>query len=309
LEGNRIMPKLFYSLGYNIANSASLKLSALKINEHEYHFDNYEGQEFNLTSWWTPSMETNIFLKFNLEIDEIFADCLLDKDDKLHLVVYSYCPGTKLQHQSSNYAVDINEIEATLVIPANELAEDMTLNAVLTTRFEDIERRKVGSPHVSNSKILMKSWKFLLAGSRTQANIVLQDFSQTPHRARAMWQIRIHENLDMDSWLQAQHSNILRIEVNRSYEDFIQQPLFQIPMMTDLVMLALDHAIRDDDKLDFLQTDSIPESTGTWARFVRTMYLNLFSTGQIGVRQKWVDEQDFMRTRIQNMMAANLEIT
>jgi hypothetical protein len=57
----------------------------------------------------------------------------------------------------------------------------------------------------------------------------------------------------MDSWLTAQHSNILRIEVNELHKEFIQQPHFQIPLMTDMVMLALDNAINDEEKLNYLQ--------------------------------------------------------
>jgi hypothetical protein len=94
--------------------------------------------------------------------------------------------------------------------------------------------------------------------------------------------------------------------VNEIHEDFIQQPHFQIPMMTDLVMLALDNAINDDEKFDFLQNDALAD--GTWARFVKYMYQSVFTVGQIGVKQKWIEEQDRIRTRVQHLMSSNLEI-
>jgi hypothetical protein len=300
------MPKQFYSLGYNQSASANMKLVGLKINSLEYNYDEYEGVDFNLTSWWTPSLRTLIKCKFQIDCNAIFEDCMLSKTDLLSINLFSYCSGTKLQHQSETINVNGDEVEIELEIPENELADEFILNAIITTRFSETFNRKVGAPQVSNSKLLSKSWKFLLSGSRTQANIVLLDFSQTPARENAMWQIKIHSGSDIDSWLQAQHSNVLRIEVNKDFEDFIQQPIFQIPMMTDLVMLALDDAIRDDDKFDFLQNDSI--SDGTWAKFVKTMYSNIFTIGQIGVRQMWLENQDLIRARVQSLMSANLEL-
>jgi hypothetical protein len=110
----------------------------------------------------------------------------------------------------------------------------------------------------------------------------------------------------MDSWLTAQHSHILRIEVNENHKEFIQQPYFQIPLMTDMVMLALDSAIRDDEKLEYLQNDSMPD--GSWAKFVKGMFQSVFLTGQLGVKQKWSEDQSLIRTRVQHLMAGNLEI-
>jgi hypothetical protein len=164
----------------------------------------------------------------------------------------------------------------------------------------------VGSPYISNSRLLNKTWKFLLAGSRTQANVVLLDFSEDSRRAKALWEIKISDNLDFDAWLSSQHSNVLRIEVNKLYEDYIQQPQFQIPMMTDLVMRALDDAINDEEKLTFLQNDFVTE--GSWPKFVKSMYLNVFTSNNIAVKQKWRDEQDRLRAAVQHLMSSNLEM-
>jgi hypothetical protein len=76
--------------------------------------------------------------------------------------------------------------------------------------------------------------------------------------------------------------------------------------MTDLVMLALDNAIKDDDKRNFLQNDLMAE--GSWANFVRSQFKQLFPVGQIGLKQKWYDEQDRIRTRVQHLMSGNLDI-
>jgi hypothetical protein len=283
-----------------------LQMVTVKINNHEYSPEDLDSETFNLTSWWTPSMQTDITIKFKVRIDEIYSDCALSKSDALFLTLYSYCPGTKLQHQAKPVAIVDDEVEVELSIPANELADDLTLNSVITSNFLEGSERKVGAPQLSNSRLLTKSWKFFLSGSRTQANVVFLDFSQDPSRAKALWQIKISDNIDFDSWLNAQHSNILRIEVNKLHEDFIQQPHFQIPMMTDLVMLALDNAINDDEKFDFLQNDALAE--GSWARFVKSMYQGVFTIGQIGVKQKWIEEQDRIRSRVQHLMSSILEI-
>jgi len=300
------MPKTFYSLGYNLADVNDLKMINISINNHDYPSEDFDSEYFNLTSWWTNSMTTDISTKFQIRFEEIFSDCALAKDDELFLTLYSYCPGTKLQHHGKPVLINSEEVETSLNIPANELSDDLTLHAVITARFNEKITRKVGAPHVSNSRLLTKNWRIYLSGSRTQGNVVFLDFSKDPSKSKALWQIRINENIDMDSWLTAQHSNILRIEVNELHKEFIQQPHFQIPLMTDMVMLALDNAINDDEKLNYLQSDSMPE--GSWAKFVKTMFQSVFMTGQIGIKQKWIEEQAHIRARVQHLMSGNLEI-
>ena len=211
-----------------------------------------------------------------------------------------------MQHHCKPVLIDSEEIDISLNIPANELSDDLTLHAIITTRFDEKGTRKVGAPHVSNSRLLTKTWKIYLSGSRTQGNVVFLDFSKDSNRSKSLWQIRINENIDMDSWLTAQHSNILRIEVNELHKEFIQQPHFQIPLMTDMVMLALDNAINDEEKLSYLQSDSLPE--GSWAKFVKSMFQSVFMSGQIGIKQKWIEEQAHIRARVQHLMSGNLEI-
>jgi hypothetical protein len=300
------MPKNFYSLGYNLADTSDLRMTSIKFNSHDYPSDDFDSETFNLTSWWTPSMQTEIQARFSIRQGEIATDCGLRKEDELFLTLYSYCPGTKLQHIGKPLLIDSDEVEIQLTIPADELAEDFSLYAVITTRFNEKKERKVGAPQKSNSRLLTKNWKIYLSGSQTQANVVFLDFSKDKSRAKALWQIVINENLDFDSWLTAQHSNILRIEVNKIHEDFIKQPHFQIPLMTDLVMLALDNAIKDDDKRNFLQNDLMAE--GSWANFVKSQFKQLYPVGQIGLKQKWYEEQDRIRTRVQHLMSGNLDI-
>jgi hypothetical protein len=71
-------------------------------------------------------------------------------------------------------------------------------------------------------------------------------------------------------------------------------------------MLALDNSINDDEKLNYLQNDSMAE--GSWAKFVKSMFQNVFMTGQIGIKQKWIEEQARIRARVQHLMSSNLEI-
>jgi hypothetical protein len=278
----------------------------MSINNHDYPSEDFDNEYFNVTSWWTNSMTTDISAKFRVRYGEIVSDCALAKDDELFLTLYSYCPGTKLQHHGKPVLINSEEIDISLNIPANELSDDLTLHAIVTTRFDEKGLRKIGAPHVSNSRLLTKTWKIYLSGSRTQGNVVFLDFSKDLNKSKALWQIRINENIDMDSWLTAQHSNILRIEVNELHKEFIQQPHFQIPLMTDMVMLALDNAINDDEKLNYLQNDSMPE--GSWAKFVKSMFQSVFMTGQIGIKQKWIEEQAHIRARVQHLMSGNLEI-
>lgn len=301
------MLKTFYSLGYNLANELDVQIKLLRINQREYHSNDLISEFFNISSWWTPSMPTNIECRLLVKSTEIRSDCCLSKNDELFLTLYSYCPGTKLQHHGKPILITGTEdIEVSLEIPSNEIAEYLNFYAVITARFDESHSRKVGAPFISNSRLLTKVWKIYLSGSSTQANVVCLDFSKDLTRAKSIWQIKINDSSDLDSWITTQHSSVLRIEVNELYEDYIQQPHFQVLMMTDLVMLALDKAIIDDERLMFLQSDSIAE--GSWAKFIKSMYQNIFTVGQIGVKQRWREEQDQIRARVQHLMSGNLEI-
>ena len=300
------MARNFFSLGYNLADPLDLTLNTLKINSHDYPSDDYDSELINISSWWTPAMQTEIFCRFKVNLSEIRIQCALGKDDELFLTVFTYCPGTKIQHQAKPVPISNEIVEFTLVIPENELAEDFNLFSVITTQFNESDDRKVGAPILSNSRLLTKFWKIYLSGSRTQANVVSTDFSKNSHLSKALWQIKINQSADIDSWLVAQHSSVLRIQVNKKHEDFIHTPFFQVPMMTDLVMLALDSAISDPDKLAFLQSEAAAQ--GSWAKFVKSMYVQIFNQGQLGVKEKWIEDQDFYRARVQHLMSSNLEI-
>lgn len=300
------MAKTFYSLGYNLADQFCMSMSILSVNGREYPSENYDEKVLNLTSWWTPSTSLDISARLTLKRSEIMADCSLNAQDEIFVSLYSYCSGTKLQHHGQAKLLVSNDIELELNIPPFELAEEIDLYALITVRLDPAIERRLGAPTISNSRLLRKSWKIALAGSRTQANVVLLDFSKDPRTSKAMWNIKISDGYDLDSWLSAQHSSVLRIEVNRNYEDYIEQQQFKILLMTDIVILSLARAIADDEKLTYLQNNEIAE--GSWAQFVKTMYLSVFSIGELGVKQKWQDNQNEIRARVQHQMSENLEL-
>ena len=300
------MPRAFYSLGYNTADPFSIKLNEFYMNDHDYPSEFYDEAGFNISTWWTPTLETNIRAKFSVALDEIIEDCSLKKGDEVFLSLYSYCPSTKMQHRGTVELVNSNEMEIHLQIPPCEIADELNLFATLTVRFDESKERKVGSPVISNSRLLSKSWKIFLSGSRTQANVITTDFSLNSQISKALWNIKIREGYDMDTWLTAQHSSVLRIEMNKLYEDYINLPHFQVLLMTDVVMLSLDRAIDDPEKLAFLQNDELSE--GSWSKYLKTMYMSIFSTGEIGIKQKWHENQSEIRARVQNLMTKNLEL-
>ena len=300
------MAKTFYSLGYNLADPFSMSMSNFSVNGREYPSENYDEEVLNLTSWWTPSTSLDISVRLALKRSEIMADCSLNAQDEIFVSLYSYCSGTKLQHQGQPKLLVSNDIELELNVPPFELAEEIDLYALITVRLDPAIERRLGAPAISNSRLLRKSWKIALAGSRTQANVVLLDFSKDPRTSKAMWNIKISDGYDMDSWLSAQHSSVLRIEVNINYKDYIEQQQFKILLMTDIVILSLARAIADDEKLAYLQNNEIAE--GSWAQFVKTMYLSVFSIGELGIKQKWQDNQNEIRARVQHQMSENLEL-
>ena len=300
------MAKTFYSLGYNLADQFCMSMTNLNVSGREYPSENYDEEVLNLTSWWTPSTSTDISVRLALKRSEIITDCSLNVQDEIFVSLYSYCSGTKLQHHGQAKLLVSNDIELNLNVPPFELAEEMDLYALITVRLDPAIERRLGAPAISNSRLFIKSWKITLAGSRTQANVVMLDFSNDARTSKAMWNIKISDGYDMDSWLSAQHSSVLRIEVNRNYEDYIEQQQFKILLMTDIVILSLARAIADDEKLAYLQNNEIAE--GSWAQFLKTMYLSVFSIGELGIKQKWQDNQNEIRARVQHQMSENLEL-
>ena len=301
------MPRQLYSLGYNLASESSLSVKLFSINGRSFDMDVPTWEQYNVTEWWLPTSQTTISLQIQLEIPEIYEDCELNPSDELFLVLHSYSTGTKMQHWGSPAKVGGSLLEVELEIPANEWAEEAVLQLTLTVRFADSNARRMGSPALPNSRLLERDWKIQLSGSRTQGNVVIRDFSKDPRIANAIWNVKIDRRVEMDAWPTVQHSNVLRIEINKNFEEFVNQPQVQTLLLTDIIMLALGDAIDDDEKLEFIRSDSA--ANGSWVRFIKTVYGIVFSVGEIMVREKWHTEQQEIRARVQHLTATLVKMS
>ena len=300
------MNRNFFSLGYNLANPQSIIPRSISMNDHEYSAELENPDPINVTSWWNPEVVTKIDGLFDIQLEDIYADCSLNSSDEIYLAVYAYSPGTKLLHQGEIVPISDGQVSAGIIIPAFELANAVDFHAAIICRFPADSPRKVGAPVISNSKLAGKSWRFALSGSHTQVNVLNDDFSLDARTEHSIWKIHLEDTSDYDEWLIAQHSSVLRITVNQDLQEFVKQDHVQALLMTDLVMTALQSAIEDDERLLFLQSGFYPE--GTWVQFIKKYFDLVFVNQTLGVRDYWHNEQPEIRSRIQHLMHGNLEL-
>lgn len=300
------MSKAFVSLGYNLASEESLVATSILINDYEFADQLVNGESLNLSGWWSPTLPTKISGVFNVDSSQIYEDCHLNQGDQLFIELFTYCSGTKIQHHGEPIAILNREVSFVLDIPAEQIAGKIELFAVLLIRFENNLPRKMGSPIAPNSRLMERSWKFQLSGSHTQANVTLADFSLDPKIENSFWKIQIEDDLDFESWLEVQHSSVVKIVLNESYVEAFTQPEIQALLMTDLVLFSLENSLADDERLRFLQ--GAGDAEGSWAQYVKQMFNLIFSTGQIGIREYWRDSQSEIRTRIQHLMNMQLDM-
>ena len=289
-----------------MASADSMDAKSLSINGHEFANQLVAGESINLSGWWTPALSTKISGVVSLNYEQIYEDCALNASDVLYLEIFTYCSGTKLQHHCEPILIQGQQVSFSLDIPSEQISGKIELFAVILTRFENDLARKGGAPIASNSRLLEKSWKFQLTGSHTQANVTVADFSIDSRIENSFWRLQIEDDLEIETWLEVQHSSVVKIVLNERHLDFFSHAGVQALLMTDLVMLSLENSLSDDERLSFLQ--GIGNAEGTWAQYVKQMFNLVFSSGQIGVREYWRDSQSEIRTRVQHLMNTQLEM-
>ena len=281
------MPKLFFTPGYNVPDLQTLLPLSLYINGVENQNFSEGIDEYDLTKSWTPNHPLNLIIYFDVDAAAIYASSNLSRKDRVLLSLHTYSSGTKLQHVGTFTEIHDGENIAQIEIPPGEIAETIVVFATLTVKLA-IDQ-------------------FRLSGSQSQANVVLVDFSQKPRWKKSMWHVQTRKMPDLDSWLIAQQSNMLRVELNRDYSELMLQPQFQALLATDISIQALDDAIRNDEIFEFLLSES--DGYGTWSIFVKTIFREIFPVRGVNVRQTWEQNQEEIRSIIQNLMTVSLGLS
>jgi hypothetical protein len=211
-----------------------------------------------------------------------------------------------LLHETELVSITGEQVVAKLTIPRWEISQSFDLHAAMICKFDRSTPRKTGAPVISNSKLIEKTWRFALSGSHTQANVLHDDFSKDAKNSQSIWKIHLEDPSDFETWIQAQHSSVLRIVVNQDLQDFVKQESVQALLMTDLVMIALQSVMEDDERLQYIQSGSYPE--GTWVQFIKKYYDLVFIAHSFRVKEQWQNEQAEIRARVQHLMRMNLEL-
>jgi hypothetical protein len=295
----------YQSLGYNQPNESVLNVTEIELNGTVYDIDDSSESGINLSSWWTPSKQTSITGLVRVNIAEIYSECNLDREDVLEFCVSTYCLGTRLRHRSKVYEVKNNEVQYLLVIPDGEWNDSAVLSFSLSVNLNAKATRRVGSPVVNKSILLKKNIRFQLAGQETQGNVIIRDFSNEKKFSKALWKIQIDPTVGIDDWATVEHSRMLRVEINKSCEVSMRDKNFQAMLLADIIMIALGASINDEEKLDLIRNENV--SGGSWLRFLRSAFSNVFETDELSIRDKWNQNQSSIRTRIQHVMMENVE--
>jgi len=294
----------FFSLGFNLASPESVSLKELSVNNRLFQLQEELDSWINISSWWQPIERTIISLKVEVDQEKIYKDCLLLRGDQVYLTMHSYCPGTRLQHKSDPKKISEPEIVLQLDIPRSHWCDFSVLKVTVSASIGSDLLRVVGSPHVSHSKLLEKSVELQLSGQQTQGNVISTDFSNDRKISKALWKIVIDPSVDTQDWETVEHSRMLRVEINSKEESNFQDVGLQVLLLTDIIMASLDAVMQDEEKLQLVKTESV--IGGSWLRFLRNAYGNLFSLGEPGVKEKWNQNQDSIRSRVQHLMMENI---
>lgn len=295
----------YQSLGYNQPNESTLTVSEIELNGNVYDVNDSSESGINLSNWWTPSKQTSIRGLVRVNITDIYRECNLDRKDVLELCVHTYCLGTRLQHQSKVYEVNNYEIPYLLVVPNGEWNDSAVLSFSLSVNLNAKAIRKIGSPVVNKSILLKKDIRLQLAGQETQGNVIIRDFGNDKKVSKALWKIQIDSTVGIHDWATVEHSRMLRVEINKNSESSMGDKYFQAMLLSDIVMIALGVSINDDEKLDLIRNENI--AGGSWLRFLRSAFNNVFETDELRVRDKWNQNQSSIRARIQHVMMENVE--
>jgi hypothetical protein len=295
----------YQSLGYNQPSESTLTVSEIELNGNVYDVNDSSESGINLSNWWTPSKQTSITGLVRVNIADIYRECNLDREDVLELCVHTYCLGTRLQHQSKVYEVNNYEVPYLLVVPDGEWNDSAVLSFSLSVNLNAKAIRKIGSPVVNKSILLKKDIRLQLAGQETQGNVIIRDFGNDKKVSKALWKIQIDSTVGIHDWATVEHSRMLRVEINKNSESSMGDKYFQAMLLSDIVMIALGVSIIDDEKLDLIRNENI--AGGSWLRFLRSAFNNVFETDELRVRDKWNQNQSSIRARVQHVMMENVE--
>jgi hypothetical protein len=295
----------YQSLGYNQPSESTLNVSEIELNGTIYDTNEASESGINLSNWWTPSKLTSITGVVRINFDEVYRECNLDREDVLVLCVHTYSLGTRLRHKSKVYEVKGKEISYLLVIPEGEWNDSAILSFSLSVNLNTRAVRKIGSPVVNKSIILKKDIRIQLAGQETQGNVIIRDFSNDKKISKALWKIQIDPTVGIDDWATVEHSRMLRVEINKTSENSMHEKTFQAMLLADIVMIALGSSINDDEKLDLIRNENV--IGGSWLRFLRSAFSNVFEPDELSVRDKWNQNQSAIRARVQHVMMENVE--
>jgi len=297
----------YQSMGYNQPMPDAFKIRELKINNQEVPIPASEDSLINLSSTWEPSKPTLIDAILELNTNQIRAESMLDESDILQVILNSYCLGTRLQHTSSPVKVVNDGLAISFNIPPYEWSDTTVLTFTISVKPNLKIPRKIGSPMVPYSKLVQRFVRLQLTGEETQGNVIFRDFSKDYSTSKALWKVFIDPTISIEDWTTVEHSRILKVEVNRLEEENFNSPELQCLLLSDIVMTALGDVINDEEKLLLLRNDDV--LGGSWLRFLRNAYGNVFDKDSLAIKDKWIQNQSSIRARVQHVMKENIGST
>jgi hypothetical protein len=293
------------SKGYNELQASDLNVKVIEVNG-EYHDPSLSSMI--LSSNWIADSSTNIQFFADIDLEKIKQDFQLSDKDELTAVLRSYCKATTIQHFGQPAQLVDNKIKLELLIPPFEWADQSNLKISIIHNLVDNDGFLPGKAILNKSRLYERSWSFVLSGSYSRSDVQSVAFAAGSGKKNGLWEIIVTAPIEIDSWITVEQSSVVRIRVNEERLTEIEIPQVEMLLKVDMIMSSLEALFNADISPDvrdeiFEMISAPPKDSGSWLRFLSSIFPIAFPQGSLGATQFWHGRKDEIRTRIQSYVS------
>lgn len=290
------------SKGFNEIPPSAVRISAIQINGE---FQDHKTDEMSISTKWIADTETKVDVHLELDLPVVYEICKLGPNEILLASVRSYCQATTIQHFGEPVPIDSGSLKCSLVIPEFEWSDQAVLKFSIVVSNLSKDNPVVGKASLDKSRLFEKSWSVVLSGTYSRVDVQSVLFYESPAKRNALWEIFMVTPTDIPSWTTVEQSAVVRIRINESRLNAIESDYVESLLKVDVFMAALatifnsDLSAEDRDSLIEL-ISSPPAESGSWLKFLSSIFAVGFPNGSIGSMQYWRSRQNDIRTRVQS---------
>lgn len=276
------------SRAHNLANSTMIRVTEIKISvvneDVAVLAENPDiNGEIDLTAWWQPHQQLTIDISFSVDQKRIREHCRLAEGDKLILASSAYCPGTKIQHETSVLHLR-DAVVPTIQYTTSpyEAYKTLELKFSLAVNLDEHGTHNLGRPYLDYSRLWEEKHRLKLAGSFAQMNVVWHDFSNVLSAKNALWRIYFHniQSTEIDLWPEMDASNVIEVQINEKYRVALEiDSIGVIALWSDLSREAIDLVmdLNQQDRDLAISLISSGVNGGSWIQWLRFRFNEAFN--------------------------------